>query len=290
MSKSTNARATTTGAPWPLVAFAVIGLVTIITLSFWTSFTAQADVARRAGVTSGQEWVWPVILDGLIMVATVTGLVVRDDAGARRYAWTLVWVAAALSLAGNILHTVTTALDMAGAIATPVRVVVACIPPAALLAVTHLTLTLTKQRTTPAHHTPVTDTPAQTDGAPEPSEPAMSSAPITPTDVDSAGEVEPAGQSDAPGHSDPQVIGAPPAPVTVVPVIHAAEFDAWITTWRESMGLDMYGRDERWPTRRAIVERFGGSLSSAGRAIERQKERDVAKRAEMSQAREMVLL
>ncbi len=47
------------------------------------SFTALADLARRSGVDAGQAWAWPLIVDGIIVVATVAVVAL----GGQRSAW-----------------------------------------------------------------------------------------------------------------------------------------------------------------------------------------------------------
>ena len=49
----------------------MVGTVFIALGAFWLSFTALADLAARSGVDRGQAWAWPLIVDGIIVVATV---------------------------------------------------------------------------------------------------------------------------------------------------------------------------------------------------------------------------
>ena len=51
---------------------AVAGTVFIAAAAFWLSFTALADLARRSGVDESKAWAWPLIVDGIIVVATVS--------------------------------------------------------------------------------------------------------------------------------------------------------------------------------------------------------------------------
>ena len=60
----------TTGRQWA-GRTAVVGTVFIALGAFWLSFTALADLAARSGVDRGQAWAWPLIVDGIIVVATV---------------------------------------------------------------------------------------------------------------------------------------------------------------------------------------------------------------------------
>ena len=54
-----------------VVGTAIAGTVFIAIGAFWLSFTALADLARRSGIDDAQAWAWPLIVDGIIVVATV---------------------------------------------------------------------------------------------------------------------------------------------------------------------------------------------------------------------------
>ncbi|KQU44190.1 hypothetical protein ASG84_12765 [Rhodococcus sp. Leaf278] len=122
-------------------AASIAGTILIALGAFWLSFTALRDLAERSGVPTDQAWVWPLIVDGLVLVATVA-VVALDER--RWYAWTLLGIGASLSLAGNSLHATYT-----GELPVAVRILVAAVPPLSLLAVTHLTYLLA-HRATPA--------------------------------------------------------------------------------------------------------------------------------------------
>lgn len=115
-------------------AASIAGTVLIALGAFWLSFTALRDLAERSGVPTGQAWVWPLIVDGLVLVATVAVVALDEH---RWYAWTLLGAGASLSLAGNSLHATYT-----GELPVAVRILVAAVPPLSLLAVTHLTYLL----------------------------------------------------------------------------------------------------------------------------------------------------
>lgn len=131
---------------WAVVT-AVAGTVFIAAGAFWLSFTALADLAARSGVGGSQAWAWPLIVDGIIVVATVA---VVAMAGQRSvwYPWTLLIGGAAVSVTANALHAVVAAdADVPGVLAAAV----AAVPPVVLLAITHLTVILTRpQRITDA--------------------------------------------------------------------------------------------------------------------------------------------
>ncbi|TWH37675.1 uncharacterized protein DUF2637 [Rhodococcus rhodochrous J38] len=99
------------------------------------SYTALADLAARAGLGPWQSAVWPLVVDGLIVAATRV-VVTLDDGPARRYAWTLLWSAVTVSIAGNAAHL----LLPAGPVHPGVATVVAVVPPVSALALTHLAI------------------------------------------------------------------------------------------------------------------------------------------------------
>lgn len=128
------------------VTTAVAGTVLIAAGAFWLSFTALTDLARRSGIAAGQAWAWPLIVDGIIVVATVAVVAL---AGTRLtwYPWMLLIVGAGLSVTANSVHAMVTAdADVPALLAAAV----AAVPPLVLLAITHLTVVLTR------HHTDTT--------------------------------------------------------------------------------------------------------------------------------------
>ncbi|WP_448233169.1 DUF2637 domain-containing protein [Microbacterium lacticum] len=124
------------------VVTAVAGTVLIACGAFWLSFTALADLARRSGIDRGQAWAWPLIVDGVIVVATVAVVALAGHRGAW-YPWMLLLVGAGLSVTANSIHAVVAAdADVAPVLAASV----AAVPPLVLLAITHLTVILTRHR------------------------------------------------------------------------------------------------------------------------------------------------
>ncbi|MGO3153454.1 MAG: DUF2637 domain-containing protein [Galactobacter sp.] len=122
------------------VITAVGGTVLIALGAFWLSFTALADLARRSGIDPGQAWAWPLIVDGIIVVATVSVVALAGQRGAW-YPWVLLAAGAIVSVTANALHAVVAAVaDVPGVLAASV----AAVPPLVLLAITHLTVILTR--------------------------------------------------------------------------------------------------------------------------------------------------
>ncbi|MDQ4113834.1 MAG: DUF2637 domain-containing protein [Actinomycetota bacterium] len=122
------------------VATAVAGTVFIAAGAFWLSFTALADLARRSGIDAGQAWAWPLIVDGIIVVSTVAVVALARQRSAW-YPWVLLAAGALVSVTANAIHAVVAAdADVPGVLAASV----AAVPPLVLLAITHLTVILTR--------------------------------------------------------------------------------------------------------------------------------------------------
>ncbi|WP_022883683.1 DUF2637 domain-containing protein [Glaciibacter superstes] len=129
------------------VVTAVAGTVFIAAGAFWLSFTALADLAHRSGVSASQAWAWPLIVDGIIVVATVAVVALAAQKSAW-YPWLLLGAGAVVSVTANALHAVVSAdADVPPILAASV----AAVPPLVLLAITHLTVILTR----PLHLEPV---------------------------------------------------------------------------------------------------------------------------------------
>lgn len=118
---------------------AVAGTVFIAILAFSLSFRSLANLARRSGIADSQAWMWPLIVDGIIVVATVS-VVALAGHKSNWYAWLLLGAGAAVSVAANAAHAlVDSDTDVPGAVSASV----AAVPPLVLLAITHLTVVLT---------------------------------------------------------------------------------------------------------------------------------------------------
>ena len=125
---------------------AITGTVFIAAGAFWLSFTALADLARRSGIDAGQAWAWPLIVDGIIVVATVAVVALASQSRPTWYPWTLLAAGAVVSVTANAIHAIIAAdTDVPSLLAASV----AAIPPLVLLSITHLTVILTRPTTTP---------------------------------------------------------------------------------------------------------------------------------------------
>ncbi len=122
------------------VRTAVCGTVFIAVGAFWLSFTSLADLAHRSGIGAGQAWAWPLIVDGIIVVATVAVVALAGNR-ASWYPWALLVGGAVVSVTANAIHAVIAAdADVPSILAGAV----AAVPPVVLLAITHLTVLLAR--------------------------------------------------------------------------------------------------------------------------------------------------
>lgn len=145
------------------VSTAASGTVLIGLGAFWLSFVALADLARRSGIAAGQAWVWPLLVDGLIVVATIA-VVALDGHTRAWYPWTLLIAGAVVSVIANAMHSLVAAdASVPGVLAAAV----ASVPPLVLLASTHLTVVLIRSahRREPAGTAATAEPPADSPGA-----------------------------------------------------------------------------------------------------------------------------
>ncbi|MFD1861047.1 DUF2637 domain-containing protein [Aeromicrobium camelliae] len=123
-----------------VIAAAIAGTFALALGAFLLSFEALQDLARLAGIAGGQAWLWPLIVDGVILQATISVVALRDAEGsARRFAWMLLAAGTGVSVAANITHAVLTADQRVPGL---VAALVASVPPLVLVAMTHLTVEL----------------------------------------------------------------------------------------------------------------------------------------------------
>ncbi len=142
---------------------AVAGTVFIAIGAFWLSFTSLADLTARSGIGAGQAWAWPLIVDGIIVVATVAVVALAGQKAAW-YPWALLIGGAVVSVTANTLHAIVAA---DGDVPAVLAAAIAAVPPVVLLAITHLTVILT-HTTNPEPQTMIWQTIAQQHGQPTP--------------------------------------------------------------------------------------------------------------------------
>ncbi|TCJ94621.1 DUF2637 domain-containing protein [Nocardia alba] len=127
---------------------AVLIVLAIGGAAFVLSFAALRDLAVMAHTPTGLAWLFPVIVDGTIIQATIAVLALADSD--ERTFFTRVLVAGAtVSIGGNIAHALVSGHGVLAA-------VLAVIAPAALLVDTHgLAVLLRTRNTTAPAPTPI---------------------------------------------------------------------------------------------------------------------------------------
>lgn len=126
---------------------ALVGTILLAAGAFTLSFAALADLAAMSGVPADLAWIWPLVVDGMVVVSTTSIVALAGhDRRALIYPWTLLGGGAAVSVAANALHAI---LAADGAVPAIVSALVAAVPPVALLAVTHLSVVLLQRAAEP---------------------------------------------------------------------------------------------------------------------------------------------
>ncbi|WP_245688049.1 DUF2637 domain-containing protein [Rhodococcus phenolicus] len=108
--------------------------IVIAAASFILSFIALRDLCVQAGQPEETAFLFPVIIDGTILQATLGVVTQRHNDRSRKFFWKILTAAAAVSIAGNAIHAV---LTIAPGFNPILAAVIATLPPAALLASTH---------------------------------------------------------------------------------------------------------------------------------------------------------
>ncbi|NMN95858.1 DUF2637 domain-containing protein [Nocardiaceae bacterium YC2-7] len=124
-----------------------VSITAIIVLSsFVLSFATLRDLAVMAGISNELSWLWPVVVDGTILQATISVIALtRTDSrsGGRVYFWFVLFVSAVVSVSANALH----AVEVGGLRIHPaIAAVIATVAPVALLASTHGIVELLRNR------------------------------------------------------------------------------------------------------------------------------------------------
>jgi hypothetical protein len=112
------------------------GVLGIGAAAFLLSYDALHSLALASGVRPGLARIWPGVLDGFIVVATLTVVAAKRARQPTWYPWALVALFSAASVAFNILH----ALDRYLTAARWVAPLAFAMPPVALVLATHLLL------------------------------------------------------------------------------------------------------------------------------------------------------
>ncbi|OZD23787.1 hypothetical protein CH253_07955 [Rhodococcus sp. 06-156-3C] len=115
-----------------VLAFGIFLTASIATGAFVLSFAGLTDLAvRYGGMSTSLAWIWPLIVDGTIIGATLTVVLSPRSF----YAWSVLIGSALISIVGNGVHA-----ESHG----PVGIAIATVPPVLLLVVTHLMVHLSR--------------------------------------------------------------------------------------------------------------------------------------------------
>ncbi|WP_330234218.1 DUF2637 domain-containing protein [Nocardia sp. NBC_00508] len=112
---------------------AVLIIVGVGVAAFVLSYETLRDLAELAGIDRENSWLFPVIVDGTIIQATVSVMVLSNRPDERRWFSWVLGVGAVVSVAGNSLHAFTDGQQLPNWVAA----VIAAIAPIALLVDTH---------------------------------------------------------------------------------------------------------------------------------------------------------
>jgi len=128
-------------APRWVVTVAISGTLLLALGAFWLSFLSLQDLAYRSGLPAQEAWVWPLIVDGVIVEATVAVVSLRHAASsrARAFGWLLLAAGSGVSVAANVTHAI---VEADARVPGMVAAIVSAVPPLVLLAMTHLTVLL----------------------------------------------------------------------------------------------------------------------------------------------------
>ena len=145
-----EARKSVTPLSRPIIAVGIGSTVLIAVGAFILSFASLTDLAARSGINPQLAWIWPIIVDGLIVAATVAIVAL---AGHERktlvYPWALLFLGAVVSTAANAVHAIIAVDQTHGGVPPTVSSIMTAMPPVVLLAITHLTVLLV-QKSAPA--------------------------------------------------------------------------------------------------------------------------------------------
>lgn len=200
-----------------VLATGIAGTVFIAGFAFWLSFTALTHLAMRAGIAEEQAWAWPLIVDGIIVVATVAVVALRERKG-HGYSWLLLICGALVSVTANAVQA---AMPAGMALPPPLAAAVSAVPPIVLLAITHLTVVLARHENQPTARLNEPPTPAVLPVAPVPPPtrtdeqpaPAPSVVPtMSPTETGQHATVVSQPEPDSATTEHPPATGAQPEP------------------------------------------------------------------------------
>lgn len=113
-----------------------LGVASLAIGAFTLSFDALRSLASLAGIRDELSFLWPLVVDGFIVVATVSAVVMRDRGWRSAwYPWATLICFGTISVIGNALHAHAHASSTIG---IGVAAMVSAVPAIALLLASHL--------------------------------------------------------------------------------------------------------------------------------------------------------
>jgi hypothetical protein len=141
------------------------GVLVLAGAAFTLSYDALHQLALDSQVRPGLAWLWPVVIDGTIVVALLTVLAAKRAGRGAGYPWALAGLFSAASVAFNVAH----------APERPVARLVFAMAPVALVLTTHLLMQQVSWRQPtlgrPAAPAPQADLKPEQDGGSGPAHP-----------------------------------------------------------------------------------------------------------------------
>lgn len=141
-SPVSSERASTPAVRWDslkvirLLALLITGAVGVAAAVL--SFSTLADLAERAGYPGDLSYLWPGIVDGTILLATMAIVVLGPHGDAqrqnRRFFWVVLTTAAVVSVGGNVVHAL---LPHGADLPVWLAIPIAAVAPCSLLADVH---------------------------------------------------------------------------------------------------------------------------------------------------------
>jgi hypothetical protein len=137
------------------------GVLALAAAAFTLSYDALHQLALNSRVRPGLAWMWPVVIDGTIVVALLTVLAAKRANAHTGYPWTLAGLFSLASVAFNVAH----APDR------PVAQLVFAMAPVALVLTTHLLMQQAGWRPSTAGRPAAPDPVAAHEARPDPAHP-----------------------------------------------------------------------------------------------------------------------
>lgn len=119
--------------------FDAVATLLIAVLAFILSYSKLTDLAARAGYTERMAYLWPLIVDGLAVVAALGVLRLQSQ---RWYAWTLLVASTSVS----VIAAVASAMFRNGPLPPVAAALVSVVPPLCLLVAPHLAVLLVREQ------------------------------------------------------------------------------------------------------------------------------------------------